>query len=208
MDWTRKSEERGRGRWRGEGEEIGRDKNRSTTLFLFYMIRYDRIFYNDRNYNNSSVRFPLISSSYLNNHIHVILLIILGKKIGPSEVERLLHRSPYLKPQKDSDLAMVPLLTGNIQWCLVKQGGEWDTQQTNMNFLSLKMYRLSIYTSLTSGRFQQEAHMSNFQDQRKAIRANSVHERLATGIIAIKCQGRYTCSKLGRKKWADILLSP
>ena len=58
---------------------------------------------------------------------------------------------------------------------------------------------------LTSGRFQQEAHMSNFQDQRKANRANSVHEGLAIGIIAIKCQGRYTCSKLGRKKWEDIL---
>ena len=52
------------------------------------------------------------------------------------------------------------------------------------------------------------AHMSNFQDQRKANRANSVHEGLAICIVAIKCRGRYTCSKLGRKKWAEILFSP
>ena len=42
---------------------------------------------------------------------------------------------------------------------------------------------------LTLGRFQQVAHMSNFQDQRKADMAISVHEGLTIDIIAIKCWG-------------------
>ena len=48
-----------------------------------------------------------------------------------------------------------------------------------------------------AGRFQQEAHISKFQDQRKADMGISVHEGLANGIIVIICWGRYNCMKFG-----------
>ena len=85
--------------------------------------------------------------------------------------------------------------------------GEWNGDCQLTSAISA-IEAISKFPSHILGRFQQEAHMSDFQDQRKANRAISVHEGLAIGIIAIKCRGRYTCSKLGRKKWADILLSP
>ena len=54
----------------------------------------------------------------------------------------------------------------------------------------LHAQRLDLYISgmvhnVRRGRFQQEAHTSNFQDQRKANRAISLHEGLAIGTIAI-----------------------
>ena len=78
-------------------------------------------------------------------------------------------------------------------------------QRSSSFFKTLHLYRGFLQDNC--GRFQQEAHMSDFHEQCKANRAISVHEGLVIGIIAIKCQGSYTCSRLGRKKWVDILLS-
>ena len=61
------------------------------------------------------------------------------------------------------------------------------------------LFFLFVIFKLQNGQFQQEAHMSNFLDQRKARRAFSVHEGLAVGIINMKCRGRYTGSKFARK---------
>ena len=48
--------------------------------------------------------------------------------------------------------------------------------------------------------------MSNFQDQRKANMAISVHEGLAIGIFAINVAGGITALKFVLRKWADIFL--
>ena len=40
---------------------------------------------------------------------------------------------------------------------------------------------------MAGGRFQQEAHMSNLQDQRRVDTAILVHKGLAIGIFPIKC---------------------
>ena len=56
--------------------------------------------------------------------------------------------------------------------------------------VQLKRYQKDIRIEVPCmGRFQQEAHMSNYQDQRKAYRAIFVHEGLAIGVITIKCRG-------------------
>ena len=81
----------------------------------------------------------------------------------------------------------------------------WVVVTTNKN-LCMQVVRSG------EGRFQQEAYMSNFQDQRKANMAISVHEGLAIGIFAIKYWGRYNClkicpPKMGRHFFSSVYMT-
>ena len=71
-----------------------------------------------------------------------------------------------------------------------RSSNTWDSDQNNVigferNHGIIMCSRSVFFLSFGIGRFQQEAHTSNFQDQRKANRAISLHEGLAIGTIAI-----------------------